>query len=205
MGFCPSRTQNRAGSPLVRVDFKIVYRAKGNPHPNSIRDFQKNCVYKHQNLKLSAAKTAKWLDDYALYVALRQKTGKPWYEWLPSLRQREPKTLAQKAAMLAKTSSKKNSAQYLFFSQWRRLKEHCQKSGIKIVGDMPFYVAHDSADAWVHPELFSLHGNGKAAPSAAYHLTISAQLGSFGATQSTTGKGTKKQGSSGGWTGYATT
>ncbi len=103
-----------------------------------------------------------WLEDYALYVALRQKIGKPWYEWLPSLRQREPKKLMRKQQILAQDIGEIQFAQYLFFSQWYSLKKYCQKRGIKIIGDIPFYVAHDSADVWVHPELFSLQGNGKA-------------------------------------------
>ena len=160
-GFLPEQSTKTSEKPSDSVDFKLVYPLKEAFIQIAYATFKKTGLQASE-FEAFCDQNAKWLDDYALYVVLRQKAGKPWQEWLPSLRQREPKTLARKQQLLAQDIEETKFAQYLFFSQWRRLKEHCQKRGIKIIGDIPFYVAHDSADVWVHPELFSLHGNGKA-------------------------------------------
>jgi 4-alpha-glucanotransferase len=103
----------------------------------------------------------KWLEDYALYAALRQKTGKPWFYWSASLRRREPSALAEAKRDLKDEMDFVKFTQFHFFCQWRDLKAHCKKNLVKVVGDMPIYVAYDSADVWVHPELFKLNPEGK--------------------------------------------
>ncbi len=143
-----------------KVDFKEIYFRKAAILLEAYANYKK---FKPQADEFEAfcSQNKVWLDDYALYSAFRQKTGKPWYEWLPSIRRREPKTIARKQQLHAEEVEREKFGQYLFFSQWRSLKEYCQKKQICIIGDMPFYVAHDSADIWVHPDLFSLYGNGK--------------------------------------------
>ncbi len=159
-GFLPKASVKTSEKPSDSVDFKIVYPIKEAFIQKAYAAFKRTGLQALE-FKAFCDQNAKWLNDYALYVVLRKKAGKPWQEWLPSLRQRDKKTLARKQQLLAQDIEETKFVQYLFFSQWRRLKEHCQKRGIKIIGDIPFYVAHDSADVWVHPELFSLHGNGK--------------------------------------------
>jgi 4-alpha-glucanotransferase len=102
------------------------------------------------------ADMAYWLEDYAVYKALRQKSGKPWLMWPEALRDREPLALTAKRQNLRKLIEKEEVLQFLFFSQWRALKAYCTRNGVRIVGDMPFYVGLDSADVWTHPELFKL-------------------------------------------------
>ncbi len=102
-----------------------------------------------------------WLDEYALFTAFEAKTGTPWHSWPTALRLREPEALAQKTQELADEIAYVKFVQYAFFSQWSELKEFCRERQIKIVGDMPFYVAYDSADVWANPELFSLDKRGK--------------------------------------------
>lgn len=142
------------------VEFQSVTQQKGALLERAYANFKAASLHKHE-FEAFCSQNQAWLDDYALYTALRQKTGQPWYEWLPSIRRREPQVLVQKQHQLADLVETEKFSQYIFFSQWSRLKSHCVELGVKIVGDMPFYVAHDSADAWVYPELFSLHGNGK--------------------------------------------
>lgn len=143
-----------------RVDFQTITQQKSSQLKHAYAEFKKTGVQQAEYEDF-CSQNSLWLDDYALYIAIRQKTGKPWYEWLPSIRKRESKALAQKRRQLAEQIEREKFAQYIFFSQWSRLKSHCNDLGIQIVGDMPFYVAHDSADVWVHPELFSLYRNGK--------------------------------------------
>ncbi len=102
-----------------------------------------------------------WLDDYALFAALETKTGMPWHSWSTALRLREPEALAKKTQELADEIAYVKFVQYAFSSQWQELKEFCHERQIRIVGDMPFYVAYDSADVWANPELFSLDKRGR--------------------------------------------
>lgn len=103
------------------------------------------------------AANAEWLDDYALFMALkRENGGRPWYEWEPKLKKRDPKTLAAAKKRLEGEIAFHKTAQYIFFSQWRALKDYVNGLGIEIIGDLPIYVAMDSADVWADPELFFL-------------------------------------------------
>jgi len=102
-----------------------------------------------------------WLDDYALFMALKAKTGMPWHTWSATLRLREPEALAKESQELTDEISYHKFVQYIFFSQWSELKEFCKEKQIRIIGDMPFYVAYDSADVWANQELFSLDKQSK--------------------------------------------
>lgn len=98
-----------------------------------------------------------WLDDYALYKALKKKNDQPWYLWPESVRNREPSAMAKKTESLREIVEKEKFVQYVFFSQWLSLKAYCLKMQVKVFGDLPFYVSLDSADVWSHPELFKLN------------------------------------------------
>ena len=198
MGCCPSKTRNHLESHRIVLILDLSISYKEALIKIAYAGFKKSRLQASE-FEVFCSQNKMWLDDYALYFVLSQKTGKPWYEWLPSLRHREHKTLARKQQLFAPEIEQTKFAQYLFYSQWRRLKEHCQKRGIKIIGDIPFYVAHDSADIWVAPRTLQLcTAMANLVMSAAYHPIILAQLGSFGATPSTIGKSTKKQGLNGG-------
>ena len=99
-----------------------------------------------------------WLPDYALYMALKnQNDGKSWIEWEEEIRLRKPEAVE----CYEKRTRKKNVIfmkflQYEFHEQWTKVKEYAHKKGIQIVGDVPIYVAFDSADTWANPELFQL-------------------------------------------------
>jgi 4-alpha-glucanotransferase len=159
-GFLQKQDIKTVQEQASRVDFQTVTEQKTALLKQAYTEFKKTAM-QQSDFDVFFSQNRHWLDDYTLYAAIRQKTGKPWYEWLPSIRRREPKALAQKQRQLAEAIEQEKFNQYQFFSQWSRLKDHCSSLGVQIVGDMPFYVAHDSADIWVHPELFSLHSNGK--------------------------------------------
>lgn len=105
------------------------------------------------------SQNAFWLDDFALFAALKLHfRGLSWTEWPEDLRDRHQEALRRAGDELYDAAERERFLQYLFFRQWVSLKHHCNEKGISIIGDMPFYVVHDSADVWVHPELFNLDG-----------------------------------------------
>ena len=100
---------------------------------------------------------AAWLDDYALYAVLRRelKTG-AWVEWPEPLRRREPQALAEAAAKYARERILEQALQFAFSRQWELLRKAAESHSIRILGDVAIFVNMDSADVWVHPEIFEL-------------------------------------------------
>lgn len=102
-----------------------------------------------------------WLEDYALYSALKRFFGgESFIKWDEAIRLRTPQALAQYREKLADSIRFYEFQQYFFDRQWHRLKQYANEKGIRIVGDIPIYVAFDSADTWSHPELFYLDEKG---------------------------------------------
>ncbi len=102
-----------------------------------------------------------WLDDYALFRALKDaQGGVAWNEWDPALVRREPSALARSRAELQQELEAQKFYQFLFFRQWFKLKSYCHELGVRIIGDLPIFVAQDSADVWTNPEQFKLDKNG---------------------------------------------
>jgi 4-alpha-glucanotransferase len=105
---------------------------------------------------------AEWLADYSLFMALKEAHGgSGWTDWDPALAAREPQPLAAAQQKLAEAIERQAIVQFLFFTQWRALRERCHAAGVLIVGDAPIFVSHDSADVWAHPELFELDAKGQ--------------------------------------------
>ncbi|MBX6419742.1 MAG: 4-alpha-glucanotransferase [Nevskia sp.] len=108
-----------------------------------------------------AAEHADWLPDYALFRALRlEHGGLPWYEWPARLRDRAPAALEAARARLAPVIADIAREQHAFDRTWRAFKADLNAQGLKLFGDVPLFLAHDSADAWTHRELFQLDANG---------------------------------------------
>lgn len=98
-----------------------------------------------------------WLEDFALYAALKREFAyEPWYEWPEPLRCRHGWALEQARIAYADSIDRQRFYQFLFFRQWRALREYAGKRGIKLMGDLPLYCAWDSADVWANPEQFRL-------------------------------------------------
>ncbi len=96
-----------------------------------------------------------WLEDYALFMALKDHFGgKPWIEWDLDIKMREEKALEYYANHLSETINFQKFIQYLFFKQWKEVKSYANSNYIKVVGDIPIFVAFDSADAWSNPDIF---------------------------------------------------
>lgn len=98
-----------------------------------------------------------WVDDYALFMALKAEFGgKPWTEWPMALRRREPGAMADCRARLAPEIAFQRFMQYLFDAHWSRLRAYAAAQGVRLMGDLPIYVSMDSADVWSAPEAFQL-------------------------------------------------
>jgi len=103
------------------------------------------------------ARQAHWLEDYALFRALKEKYRGAYYlEWPEALVQRSPSALAEARRELATPIDRVRLAQFLLFRQADRLKEHAHARGVSLIGDLPFFVSPDSSDVWANPELFLL-------------------------------------------------
>ena len=102
-----------------------------------------------------------WLEDFALFAALkRQRRLRPWVEWESELRRRDPSALASAAANLAEQVHAERFRQWLFNRQWTALKAYANGKGIRLFGDLPIFVAHDSADVWAHQQEYFLDAAG---------------------------------------------
>ena len=103
------------------------------------------------------AKNSHWLDDYALYMALKGHFGnKEWMKWEEPIRLRKPEAVKRYEELLREEIGYWKFLQFKFYEQWEQLKNYVNGLGISIIGDIPIYVALDSADVWTHPELFQL-------------------------------------------------
>jgi 4-alpha-glucanotransferase len=101
-----------------------------------------------------------WLEDYALFQALHQEFNLAWWEWPQSLRDRESATIAAAQNKLAHTIEILKFEQFIFFTQWQKLRNYAHSKNILLFGDMPFFVAHDSAEVWAKRQYFDLNPNG---------------------------------------------
>jgi len=103
-----------------------------------------------------------WLDDWALFAALRARFGgRPWTRWEAAAKAREQAALAAARRELAEELDFQRYLQFLFFRQWDALHQEARQRGIALMGDLPIYVAHDSADVWTRPDLFALDERGE--------------------------------------------
>ena len=115
-----------------------------------------------RELERFAREQAGWLEDYCLYMALKEANdGAPWYAWDAPERDRERKALARRREQLAASVALHRFVQFLFYFQWQALRRYANAAGVKLLGDIPIFVAHDSADVWAHPELFLLDEQGR--------------------------------------------
>ncbi len=149
--------------PAHTVDFGPVIEAKEAVLALACRSFDKHAsAIQKEKFREFCVKNHEWLEDFSLFMALKYEYKlEPWTTWSPELIGRES------GAMNAARGRHKTAIrhikilQYLFDDQWRRLRKYCHDKGVKIIGDIPIFVAHDSADAWASPELFYLDSSGK--------------------------------------------
>lgn len=141
-----------------RVDYDRVIEFKANLFKNACKNFISGATAEQKaDFEEFCHSKAYWLDDFALFMALKDAHGgDSWYAWSPELMQREPTALSRAQSELAETIFYHKFIQYQFFHQWLEIKTYANKKGIDIIGDIPIYVAHDSADVWANPDYFYL-------------------------------------------------
>lgn len=108
------------------------------------------------------SKQSVWLEDFALFMALKEAHGgEPWHTWEKPLRSREPDALSGARKQYDVAIQRQIYRQFIFFRQWSKLRSYAHQNHIQIIGDIPIFVAHDSADVWSNPHLFQLDESGK--------------------------------------------
>jgi 4-alpha-glucanotransferase len=158
----PDDLVDRPSFPENRVDFAAIIPWKLGVLDRAYIRFEKGAP-PHLAEAFNDFQSAErdWLDDFALFMALKEAHGgAPWTAWEASLCDRHPTALESVRKNLHVPILRQKFRQFLFFRQWERLHDHAHQAGVHIIGDIPIFVAHDSADVWAHPELFYLDKNG---------------------------------------------
>ena len=155
---------NAPAFPEEQVDFAQVIEIKAGLLRKAAHTF---CTESSQQERVAFAAfcrdSAAWLDDYALFMACKVvHKGSSWADWDLGIRQRDVAALQEWQERLSAEIAIHKFVQFEFFRQWEKLKTHCGQCGVRIMGDIPIYVAHDSADVWSHPELFRLDEKARA-------------------------------------------
>jgi len=142
-----------------KVEFDKVIELKKSFFEIAFGKFKiKSLRYEFEDFCLN---NSSWLDDFALFRALKGRFGVSWGDWLEELRDRNSQALNAVKGELSEEIEKVKFLQFIFDKQWKALKEYANENGVHIIGDIPFYVDYDSVDVWVHPELFKLNENRK--------------------------------------------
>ncbi len=137
-----------------RVDFD---RIRADRIPLLRRAFARRTVLQREECEAFTKTHGDWLPDYALFMACQEKFGTAFYDWPDeALVHRDAATLERYRAELADDMEFHIFIQYMFFRQWHALRQYANKSGIRIIGDIPFYVSGNSVDVWVNPKLFQV-------------------------------------------------
>lgn len=142
--------------PLDHVDYKAVHAYKQHIFSLAFENFLSSEEEK-DDYHTFCHSNAGWLDDYALFTALKSHFGgKPWFEWSDALRLRQQPALGIASANHSRAIEREKFLQYIFAKQWSRLREYCSSKNIHLLGDIPIYSSHDSADVWSNPDIFQL-------------------------------------------------
>ena len=143
------------GADPTRVDYGALWRNRFDVLRHATRRLEHS---RTDELDAFCEREAAWLDDYALFMAEKDAHGgASWVSWESPLRHRDPDALEAARGELAEDIRFWKAVQCLFFRQWGRLRAEAAAAGVQIMGDLPFYVALDSADVWSRPEQFQLN------------------------------------------------
>ena len=144
--------------PIDRVDFGRVIPYKNDLLNRAFENFRVRAPREqHQAFERFCHTQAAWLDDVAVFMALKEAHGwRAWHTWEPELIARKPAALKRARAALSDQIANHKYRQWQFFEQWLAIKRYANERGIRIIGDAPIYVALDSADVWANPNQFLL-------------------------------------------------
>jgi 4-alpha-glucanotransferase len=144
-----------------KVDFGALYEWKPPLLTRAYQRFLADPAGLQEEFGQFCTQQADWLEDYALFTALKtaHQDGS-WDAWPAGLRKRRPQAIEAARREHAQAIQSTKFGQFLFFRQWQRLHEYARAKGVRIIGDIPIFVAMDSADVWSHPDLFYLDADG---------------------------------------------
>lgn len=151
--------------PEGRVDFPSVTAWKRDLLRTSFATFRKRPAAPAREAYdafLADSAVRSWLEDWAAFAALRERFGlRAWTKWDEGLRRRDADALATARRELAEEIEFHRYVQFLFFRQWNAVRDEARRRNMEIMGDLPIYVALDSADVWARPDLFTLDEEGE--------------------------------------------
>jgi len=144
------------------VDFPAVIEHRRALWPRVLDRFENTAAARERDhFDRFCRDQASWLDDFALFMAVKDAQNQAaWTHWESDVARREREALARWTHQCAREIRQHKLVQYLFFEQWRLVRSACQTRSIQIMGDLPIFVAHDSADVWARPEFFRLDSSG---------------------------------------------
>lgn len=144
--------------PTEKVDYEWVVQTKLPLLKKASENFQANATpLQQQQFAGFCDSKAYWLDDFALFMALKgANQGTSWHTWDKVIAKRQPEAIEQIRRQLNAEIFYHKFIQFEFFRQWSEIKTYANMSGVQIIGDIPIYVAHDSADVWANPDIFCL-------------------------------------------------
>lgn len=147
------------GDLAEQVDYDKIYHSRFQLLRVAYERFR---VQTNDNFEVFCKEHESWLDDYSLFMAVKNYFGdKGIDEWDEDVRLRKPEALEKYKELLVDNILFYKFIQFKFFEQWKSLKEYANNKGIKIIGDIPIYVAYDSADTWANKKLFQFDEEGK--------------------------------------------
>jgi 4-alpha-glucanotransferase len=151
-----------AGFSARKVNFPATLRFREDKLRQAFVSFRRRGGEREKEFCNFCEQNSDWLEDVALFASLRQHFhGKRWTEWERGVRDRRPAALRAAERLLADETATHRFVQFEFDRQWRELRDHAHRCGIGLIGDLPIFVAHDSADVWCHRDLFQLDRRGE--------------------------------------------
>ena len=153
---------DRPQFPIEKVDYGEVIQWKIKLLDRAYAKFHKSTRSGIRDAFEAFQQTQKdWLEDFALFMAIKEDNGGgSWEHWPENLRSRDAETLELFRQEHAQAIQNHTLRQFLFYQQWETLHKYANQKGIRIIGDVPIFVAYDSADVWSHPELFFINKKG---------------------------------------------
>jgi 4-alpha-glucanotransferase len=165
----PREAQLLQNLPLDYVDYAQLIPLKNHILASTAANFSQraSAQLKAELNRFNAANNSPWLHDYALYRVLKARHGeRSWLDWAPEFAHRDPSALRDVEANCGPQLNQVRILQFLFARQWAELHRYAASRGILLFGDLPIYIAMDSADAWAHPELLLTDKTGEPAAVA---------------------------------------
>ena len=142
------------GKAKGSIDYKKIYEGR---YPLLRKAYERSKVHENAEYQKFVEENSWWLSDYALFMAVKDRfEGVEWTKWAEDIRLRWNNAMDYYREELYFDIEFQQYMQFKFYEQWMKLKSYANSKGIQIIGDIPIYVAMDSADAWAHPELFQL-------------------------------------------------